>query len=127
MARRERTCSDHSHNRKSVLVALPLPLPRNSIDRQTHSSVSADVQNLLLLLLLLLAQSWGRAAADDGYYVMTKEWFEEWMYQVAIDVGILSPDVAEVLSKPAELLPAWDPMGSLAGGGDGATAAMSRL
>ena len=29
--------------------------------------------------------SWGRGAADSGYYVMTREWFEEWMYQVSAD------------------------------------------
>jgi bleomycin hydrolase len=59
--------------------------------------------------------SWGRDAADGGYYVMTAAWFKEWMYQIAVDVSDLPGDVAAVLDQTPSVLPAWDPMGSLAG------------
>jgi bleomycin hydrolase len=38
--------------------------------------------------------SWGSGAGDKGYYVMTKAWFDEWMYQIAVDVSALAPEVA---------------------------------
>jgi hypothetical protein len=59
--------------------------------------------------------SWGRDAADGGYYVMTDAWFKEWMYQIAVDVQDLPGDIAAVLDQSPSMLPAWDPMGSLAG------------
>lgn len=43
--------------------------------------------------------SWGRDAADGGYYVMTSDWFKEWMYQIAVDVEDLPADVAAVMDQ----------------------------
>ena len=110
------------------LVPSSAVLPRVLLGASLRCSTRSHV--LRWLCLVVGAQSWGRAAANDGYYVMTKEWFEEWMYQVAIDVSMLSEDVSAILAKPAEVLPAWDPMGSLAGGHDddnNAVAVTSRL
>eukprot|EP01051_Picozoa_sp_SAG22_P006325 SAG22_NODE_408_length_10942_cov_6.157429_10_plen_55_part_00 len=36
------------------------------------------------------------------------------MYQIAVDVSMLAPDVAAVLEQAPAVLPAWDPMGALA-------------
>ena len=31
--------------------------------------------------------SWGRANADSGYYVMTKDWFDEWCEAMRKETG----------------------------------------
>ena len=52
--------------------------------------------------------------AKKGYYVMSDEWFDEYMYQIVVNKKYL-PDsyIAEYDSEPIMLEP-WDPMGSLA-------------
>jgi len=58
--------------------------------------------------------SWGKDPGEDGYYVMTDEWFNEYMYQVVVNKKYLTPEqLAAYGSQPIELEP-WDPMGSLA-------------
>ncbi len=58
--------------------------------------------------------SWGDEPGDKGYYVMTDDWFEEYMYQVVVHKKYLSDTVlAEYNADPIMLQP-WDPMGSLA-------------
>ena len=58
--------------------------------------------------------SWGDAPGKKGYYVMSDEWFDEYMYQIVVNKKYL-PDsyIAEYDSEPIMLEP-WDPMGSLA-------------
>jgi len=58
--------------------------------------------------------SWGTDRGDNGYDLMTAEWFDEHMYQVIVDKSILSPEHLAVLDETPIVLPAWDPMGSLA-------------
>jgi len=58
--------------------------------------------------------SWGKDAGEDGYYVMSDEWFTEYTYQVVVNKKYLTPDQQKELEQaPIELEP-WDPMGSLA-------------
>lgn len=45
--------------------------------------------------------SWGEAAGDKGWFVMEDEWFEEWVYQVVVDPGVVSKDVRDVLHTEA--------------------------
>lgn len=54
------------------------------------------------------------APGKKGYYVMSDEWFDEYMYQIVVNKKYL-PDsyIAEYDSEPIMLEP-WDPMGSLA-------------
>lgn len=58
--------------------------------------------------------SWGDAPGKKGYYVMSDEWFDEYMYQIVVNKKYL-PDsyITEYDSEPIMLEP-WDPMGSLA-------------
>lgn len=58
--------------------------------------------------------SWGKDAGKDGYLVMTDEWFDEYMYQVAINKKYLSEDILKNWVKEPKHLKPWDPMGSLA-------------
>lgn len=45
---------------------------------------------------------------------MTTDWFKEFVYEVVIDKNLISTDVLDVFKKTAIVLPAWDPMGTLA-------------
>ena len=58
--------------------------------------------------------SWGDEPGKKGYYLMTDEWFDEYMYQVVVNKKYLSEEqLAAYYAEPAVLEP-WDPMGSLA-------------
>ena len=58
--------------------------------------------------------SWGPDNADKGFYTMNDSWFGEHMFEIAAPQGLLPPDLQRALELPPIILPAWDPMGSLA-------------
>lgn len=45
---------------------------------------------------------------------MTDDWFSEFVYEVVISKKHLPPGILAVLEQEPKVLPAWDPMGSLA-------------
>jgi len=58
--------------------------------------------------------SWGEDAGQDGFFVMSDNWFEEFNYEVVINKKYLSEQLLKDYKKePVQLAP-WDPMGSLA-------------
>jgi bleomycin hydrolase len=58
--------------------------------------------------------SWGTEPGDKGFFVMSDEWFDAYMYQVVVDRRHLPEDLVRALAQaPIELEP-WDPMGALA-------------
>lgn len=58
--------------------------------------------------------SWGKERGNDGFYVMSDAWFDEYMYQIVVDKKYLSQDLKHVLAQEPKVLKPWDPMGSLA-------------
>lgn len=58
--------------------------------------------------------SWGAATGAQGYWVMTDEWMDEFVYQVVVDPAFVEKEVRDVLKTEALVLPLWDPMGALA-------------
>lgn len=58
--------------------------------------------------------SWGCKVADKGYFVMSDDWFSEYVYEVAVPKSMLPAEYQAALNEPATMLPAWDPMGALA-------------
>lgn len=58
--------------------------------------------------------SWGDKRGKKGYFTMTDEWFDEYMYEVAIHKKHLSKDLLSILDEKLVELDPWDPMGSLA-------------
>jgi len=58
--------------------------------------------------------SWGEAVGEAGYLTMTDAWFDQYVYEVAIDKQYISKEILALLDTPATVLDPWDPMGSLA-------------
>lgn len=49
-----------------------------------------------------------------GYLAMTDDWFDEHMFEVAINRKYLPDEILDILKQEPIELPAWDPMGALA-------------
>jgi bleomycin hydrolase len=45
---------------------------------------------------------------------MNDSWFDEYVFEIAVPKRLLPLDLAERLDDEPIVLPAWDPMGSLA-------------
>ncbi|AMD19454.1 HBR553Cp [Eremothecium sinecaudum] len=76
------------------------------IDEKTNKPIRYKVEN-----------SWGKDIGKDGYFVMTQKYFEEYCYQIVVDIDELPEDLANKYKqedKKVIKLPIWDPMGSLA-------------
>jgi len=58
--------------------------------------------------------SWGEDRNEKGYLLMTTDWFKEFVFEVVVDKKYCSEEVMQAYEKDPILLPAWDPMGSLA-------------
>jgi bleomycin hydrolase len=58
--------------------------------------------------------SWGDDNGVKGFYTMNDGWFDEYMFEIAAPSGHLSDQMREGLGTEPVVLPAWDPMGSLA-------------
>ncbi|XP_037665956.1 bleomycin hydrolase isoform X3 [Choloepus didactylus] len=58
--------------------------------------------------------SWGEDHGHKGYLCMTDEWFSEYVYEVVVDRKHVPEEVLAVFEQKPVVLPAWDPMGSLA-------------
>lgn len=63
---------------------------------------------------LRVENSWGEDRGDKGYLVMTSEWFKEFGFEVVIDKKYVPAEVLQVFDMEPVVLPAWDPMGTLA-------------
>ncbi len=57
--------------------------------------------------------SWGKDSGIDGYYIMTQDYFEQYCYQIVVDIDEIEEHKA-LLDKEPIVLPLWDPMGALA-------------
>jgi bleomycin hydrolase len=58
--------------------------------------------------------SWGPDTADKGFFTMNDSWFDEHMFEIAAPRQLLPEELQRALSTEPIVLPAWDPMGSLA-------------
>ena len=58
--------------------------------------------------------SWGEEGGDNGYYTMADSWFDEYVFEIAARKSTLPDEIVAGLDTEPIVLPAWDPMGSLA-------------
>lgn len=59
--------------------------------------------------------SWGEEKVGrKGFFVMNDNWFDEHMFEIAARRSALPPKLRKALEQEPIVLPAWDPMGSLA-------------
>jgi bleomycin hydrolase len=58
--------------------------------------------------------SWGEKGEGKGFYVMNDSWFDEHMFEIAARKSRLPARLRSALEQKPIVLPAWDPMGSLA-------------
>jgi bleomycin hydrolase len=74
------------------------------VDPETGKPVRYKVEN-----------SWGERSGEKGWFMMTDEWFSEYVFQIVVPKALL-PRSSLRCSRTVILyvLPAWDPMGSLA-------------
>ncbi len=58
--------------------------------------------------------SWGEDPGQKGYFIMSDDWFNEYMYQVVVNKKYLTKEQLDILNTETIALNPWDPMGSLA-------------
>jgi bleomycin hydrolase len=58
--------------------------------------------------------SWSDERGQEGYYIMTDEWFDQFNYQVVVNKKYLSDAQRAAYAQDPIVLKPWDPMGSLA-------------
>ena len=61
-----------------------------------------------------IQNSWGEDRGEKGYYMMTDEWFDNFVYQAVVKKSLLPAELVAQLEKPPITLDPWDPMGTLA-------------
>jgi bleomycin hydrolase len=59
--------------------------------------------------------SWGEDNGQKGFYLMNDSWFDEYLFEIAARKSYLPATLQAALEEAPIVLPAWDPMGSLAG------------
>ena len=58
--------------------------------------------------------SWADKVGNKGFFLMNDSWFAEYMFEIAVPKEYLSAELRDSLELDPIVLPAWDPMGSLA-------------
>jgi bleomycin hydrolase len=59
--------------------------------------------------------SWGGDRGKDGFYTMNDSWFDQYVFEIAARRSALPEELRQALDAKPIVLPAWDPMGALAG------------
>ncbi|KAI7873183.1 peptidase C1B, bleomycin hydrolase [Mucor mucedo] len=58
--------------------------------------------------------SWSETSGEKGFWIMSDEWFNEFVYQVVLEKAVVPKKLVDLLDEKAIVLPAYDPMGALA-------------
>jgi bleomycin hydrolase len=54
--------------------------------------------------------SWGTDVGTKGIYVMTDKWFDEYVYEIAVEKKYLTDKAYKALDKEPKVLEIWDPV-----------------
>ena len=60
-----------------------------------------------------IENSWGDEHGEKGYYICSDSWFDEYVFQAAVEKEYLG-DLAALAEQEPKVLEPWDPMGTLA-------------
>ena len=85
---------------------------------QTFASGSTHAMTLMAVDLdanghpkkWMVENSWGQDAGFRGHMIMTDEWFNEYMFRLAVEKKYVPKKVLDILKQKPVRLPAWDPM-----------------
>ncbi len=81
----------------------------------THAMTFTGVQmNGNEPLRFKVENSWGEKFGYKGHFVMTSDWFDQYVYQVVVNKKYLPEKLRKAYEKKPKELKPWDPMGSLA-------------
>lgn len=58
--------------------------------------------------------SWSETSGEKGFWIMSDEWFSEFVYQVVLEKAVVPKKLVDLLDEKPVVLPAYDPMGALA-------------
>ena len=85
---------------------------------QTFASGSTHAMTLMAVDLdangrpkkWMVENSWGQDAGFRGHMIMSDEWFNEYMFRLAVEKKYVPKKVLDILKQKPVRLPAWDPM-----------------
>lgn len=82
----------------------------------THAMVftAVNIDDNGKVTKLRVENSWGEDRGEKGYLIMTDEWFKEYTFEIVVDKKFVPKEVLDVFNQEPIILPAWDPMGTLA-------------
>jgi bleomycin hydrolase len=83
--------------------------------KEEHSSIDAEKKELVDIWQV--ENSWDNKGPALGYYIMTDNWFDEYVYEIVVHKKYLSKEQLEIYNCSTDnyiILDPWDPMGSLA-------------
>jgi len=58
----------------------------------------------------LVENSWGTDYGDDGMWMLSDPWFDDYVYGVVVHRDYVTKRVADILGEKPTILPPWDPM-----------------
>ncbi len=61
----------------------------------------------------LVENSHGNDEGEQGFYTMYSDWFDDYVYEVIINVKYLPEEIKEIFKQKPIHLPLWDPMAEL--------------
>lgn len=61
-----------------------------------------------------IENSWGKSSGDNGFMLMTDEWFDEYVFQIVVNKKYLSEGELNCLKEEPLHIDMWDPLGTLA-------------
>lgn len=74
------------------------------VDPETNKPVRWKIEN-----------SWGEKLGEKGWFLMTDEWFNEYVFQIVTNKKYVSKKAYDIWKgKEFNVLPYYDPMGALA-------------
>lgn len=83
----------------------------------THASGSSHAMTLMAVdikdgkpVKWMVENSWGKTSGYKGHFIMTDEWFNEYMFRLVVEKRFVPADIIKMMEQKPIALPAWDPM-----------------